>query len=207
METTGTSAWDFGGGRLPLDFANTVEWHASAQPQERLGSYADLVSWSKEAGLLTESEAQRLLADGENHPSRASAALGKAIKLREAIYRIYSAVAGGEEPKLGDITMLNQALKEALAQTQIVPTSSGFELGWVAEGESFDRMLWPIARSAAELLTSQEFDRVGQCADDRGCGYLFFDTSRNRKRRWCSMESCGNRAKAQRHYQRSTQKR
>ena len=66
----------------------------------------------------------------------------------------------------------------------------------------FDRILWPVARSAGELLISDKLDRVRQCADDRGCGYLFVDTSRNRSRRWCSMESCGNRAKAHRHYQR-----
>jgi predicted RNA-binding Zn ribbon-like protein len=64
-------------------------------------------------------------------------------------------------------------------------------------------MLWPVARSAADLLTSaEELARVGQCADDRGCGWLFFDTSRNHSRRWCAMKDCGNRAKARRHYRR-----
>jgi predicted RNA-binding Zn ribbon-like protein len=53
------------------------------------------------------------------------------------------------------------------------------------------------------LVTSKEIKRVGECADDRGCGYLFIDTSRNHSRRWCSMEACGNRAKAQRHYQKT----
>jgi predicted RNA-binding Zn ribbon-like protein len=65
-----------------------------------------------------------------------------------------------------------------------------------------DEMLRPVARSAADWLVSADVDRVRLCADDRGCGYLFVDTSRNRSRRWCSMESCGNRAKARRHYER-----
>jgi len=52
-------------------------------------------------------------------------------------------------------------------------------------------------------LTSEELDRVRECADDRGCGYLFMDTSRNRSRKWCDMRGCGNRAKAQRHYRRT----
>jgi predicted RNA-binding Zn ribbon-like protein len=63
-------------------------------------------------------------------------------------------------------------------------------------------MLWPVVRDAADLLTSKELNRVGRCADER-CGWLFVDTSRNRSRRWCSMESCGNRAKARRHYRKS----
>ena len=67
---------------------------------------------------------------------------------------------------------------------------------------NLERVVWPVARSAADLLTSDLLSRVRRCEDDRGCGYLFIDTSRNRSRRWCSMESCGNRAKARRHYAR-----
>jgi predicted RNA-binding Zn ribbon-like protein len=91
-------------------------------------------------------------------------------------------------------------------KTQISPTDEGFNWSWQIDENSFDRMLWPIVREAANLLTSDDINRVGECADDRGCGYLFFDTSRNHSRRWCSMEGCGNRAKAQRHYQRKSQK-
>ena len=61
--------------------------------------------------------------------------------------------------------------------------------------------LWPIARSAAHLLTSAELTRVREC-DGTSCNWLFFDRSRGGSRRWCSMESCGNRAKARRHYRR-----
>lgn len=199
--------WNCEAGMLPLDFANTAEWHASAQPQEKLKSYSHLVAWSRAAGLLTEREAQHLLAEAEDHPVEASAALTKAIELRETIYRIFSAVANDKEAETTDLEKLCAAHTEALTRTQIVPTPNGFEWGWVASKESLDRILWPIAREAASLLTSKNLDRLGQCADDRGCGWLFIDTSRNRSRRWCSMESCGNRAKARRHYKRQKQKR
>ncbi len=67
----------------------------------------------------------------------------------------------------------------------------------------FDCLLWPAAHSAARLLTDEKLrSSVRQCADDRGCGVFFLDRTRNHSRRWCSMKSCGNRAKAQRHYQR-----
>jgi predicted RNA-binding Zn ribbon-like protein len=199
--------WNCEAGMLPLDFANTAEWHASSQPLEKLKSYSHLVAWSRAAGLLTEREAQHLLADSEDHPDKASAALTKAIELRETIYRIFSAVANGKEADTTDLEKLCAAHTEASTRTQIVPTPNGFEWDWVAGKESLDRMLWPIARAAATLLTSEDLDRLGQCADDRGCGWLFLDTSRNRSRRWCSMESCGNRAKARRHYRRQKQKR
>jgi predicted RNA-binding Zn ribbon-like protein len=198
--------WNFEAGTLPLDFANTAEFHASAQPQETLKSYSHLVAWSRAADLLTEREAQHLLAEAEDHPDEASAALAKALELRETLYRIFSAVANDKGAERADLANLNAALTEALTRTQIAPTPSGFKWKWVAGKASLDRMLWPITRAGASLLTSEDLERLGECADDRGCGWLFLDTSRNRSRRWCSMESCGNRAKARRHYKRQIEK-
>jgi predicted RNA-binding Zn ribbon-like protein len=205
-ETDLDGGWDFEAGRLPLDFANTTAWHASAQPQEMLKDYSTLVVWSRDADLLTEHEVQYLLAEAKDQPSETSTVLAKAIELRETLYRIFSAVANDKEAKRTDLSFLNVALTEALKQTRIISTSSGFEWSWADGEETFDRMLWPIVRAAANLLTSEDLNRIGECADDRGCGWLFLDTSRNSSRRWCSMDSCGNRAKARRHYRRQTQK-
>ena len=69
------------------------------------------------------------------------------------------------------------------------------------EDGDLDQVLWSVLRSTTDLLTSKDLQRVGVCADDRGCGWLFYDTSRNRTRQWCSMRGCGNRAKAKRHYE------
>ena len=198
--------WDFDSGKLVLDFANTSEFHASDQPDEMLETYADLLSWSLEAGLVTKSEARDLRVKADKEPQKAALALSKALEMRETIYRMLSAVAHGEKPDDPDLSRFNRTLTEALIKSQISPTDEGFTWTWQVDENSFDRMLWPIAREAASLLTSKDIKRVGECADDRGCGFLFFDTSRNHSRRWCSMESCGNRAKAQRHYQRKSRK-
>src|SRR5438270_5320885 len=83
----------------------------------------------------------------------------------------------------------------------------GFAWGWAAPdaseaaAEALASPLRPILRSAAELLTSGERGDVRECAAG-DCTWLFLDRSRNRTRRWCSMATCGNRAKAQRHYRR-----
>lgn len=189
-------------GWLCLDFANTAEWHASDHPQEQLNSYPDLVAWSEQVGLLTNSEAQRLLRKAKRHPGDAAAVLRRAIALRDAIYRILSRVAHGHAPQATDLTSLNAALPEALARSRIVPLADRFAWGWTDVETALDRMLWPVARSAADLLTSADVHRVGECADERGCGWLFLDMSRNHSRRWCDMKDCGNRAKARRHYKR-----
>jgi predicted RNA-binding Zn ribbon-like protein len=195
-------AWKLLGGHLCLDFANTADWHASDQPEERLTRYAEFVSWSQQAGVLTEKQAKRLLRQATDRPEEAMAVLQRAIILREAIYEVFAAVAHEQSPKATDLTTLNSALSETLTRSQITPTETGFGWQWAGEEDALDRPLWSIARSAADLLTSEELQRVGQCVDDRGCGWLFLDTSRNHTRRWCSIEDCGNRAKAQRHYER-----
>ncbi len=195
--------WDFDAGLLPLDFANTAEWHARSDPIEKLNSYDDLVSWSWKAGLLTEEAAQVLLEAAERRPQDARRALDRVIELREALYRIFSHRTAGSQIPKEDLALFNTALGEALRRVRLDTSRDGFSWSWSDEDQNLEAMLWPILWKSAELLTSDDLKRVGECADDRGCGYLFYDNSRNHSRRWCSMESCGNRAKVQRHYKRS----
>jgi predicted RNA-binding Zn ribbon-like protein len=196
-----TGGLDLIGGRLCLDFANTVSWRTREQPHERLTRYADLVAWSQHAGIVTESEAHGLHQTAARHPAAAAEALGRAIVLREAIYRVISTLAEGCLSEETDVATLNGFLSEAMSRLQLVLTADGFAWSWAGDESSLEQVLWPVMRSAAELLTSGELSRVGICAGD-GCGWLFFDTSKNRSRRWCSMKDCGNRAKARRYHRR-----
>jgi len=203
MDKAGTNAGSLklSGERSSLDFANTADWHASDHPVESLTSYSDLVAWSQRVGILTDHQAQHLLKKAARRPGDATAVLERAIALREAIYQIFSAISHGRPPQAADLATFNAELSRVLAQSRIVSTAEGFAWDWAGAEEALDWMLWPVVHDATGLLTSKELDRVGQCADDR-CGWLFLDTSRNRSRRWCSMEDCGNRAKARRHYKR-----
>ena len=91
---------------------------------------------------------------------------------------------------------------EALSHRRLEPGEDGFAWSW-KDGAAGDLRtpLWPILESAATLLTSDDLGRIRECdADD--CNWLFLDRSRGGNRRWCSMKSCGNRAKARRHYRR-----
>ena len=188
-------------GRLCLEFANTADWHASDRPQESLTSYSELVAWSRRVSTLTDRDAEHLLQQAARHPLDAAAVLEQAIALREAIYHLFSAAAHGLPTAPTDLTILNAALAQAMARSKLIPANGTFAWDW-GDDDALDHMLWPVVWSAATLLTSQELRRVGECADGRGCGYLFLDKSRNRSRRWCDMKDCGNRAKARRFYQR-----
>ncbi|CAN5507073.1 ABATE domain-containing protein [soil metagenome] len=185
-----------------LEFANTADWHASEQPVETLHHYTDLVAWAQRVGILTGDAAEELNQQAARFPLDATQALAQAIELREAIYRIFAVVAAGQPVEVADLAVLNATLPSAYKHLQIVQSGEHFGWGWRDEGDQLDWVLWPVVRSAVDLLTFSELNRVKQCADDRGCGYFFMDTTRNRSRRWCTMESCGNRAKARRHYAR-----
>ena len=190
-------------GWLCLDFANTVEWHLSDHPTEHLTSYAEFVAWAQAISLLPDHVVQQLLRKAAQRPTEAARVLDRAVTLREAIYRIFSAVAVGRTPAADDQATLNGELGRTLAQSRLVWNKANFE--WERQGtdSDLDQMLWRILRSATELLTDEGLQRVGVCADDRGCGWLFYDTSRNRSRQWCSMRGCGNRAKARRHHEKA----
>lgn len=193
--------FDFDSGHLALDFANTVSWHASQEPHESLHTYHDLLEWGRQAGLLTEPQVSQV----DQISANASAeALKRARGLREVVYRVFRNLSQGDRPQPGDLDLLSDWHQAAVAHARLVPDGDRYRWAWDKVDSAPDRVLWPVARAAVELLFSpDELERVGQCEDDRGCGWLFIDTSRNRSRRWCSMESCGNRAKARRYYRRS----
>jgi predicted RNA-binding Zn ribbon-like protein len=189
---------------LGLGFANTLGNRLTGHAVERLNSYGDLVAWAREQGMLSAPEAEQLAQEAVRRPVEAASTLARALVLREAIYRIFSAVAGERSPAAADMMTLNIALAGALAVLHIVATEHGFAWAWSRGGEGLDRVLWPVILSTVNLLTSNALRAVRECAAPN-CGWLFLDTTRNRSRRWCDMMVCGNRAKARRHYERTKQ--
>jgi len=190
--------FEFSGGHLALDFANTVGGSRAA-PREHLGAYADLLSWARQAGLVTAEAARRLRREAERHPREAAAALQRAVALREAIFRTGAALAAGERPTSGDLETLNAELARTLPHARLERSDGGVRWSWEEGG--LDRPLWPVARAAGELLVSGDLRALRECASDT-CEWLFLDRSRNQSRRWCAMSDCGNRAKARRYYER-----
>lgn len=189
------------GNWLSLDFTHTLDERYSGRPQELLQSYRDLVAWGIYEQLLTGEEAQRLLHLAKRKPQAAALSFQRAIDAREAIYRIFSAISEGEDPRKPDIDLLNTLLAEAMSHAILVRRADGYAWDWQAGKDELDVVLWQVVRSAADLLTSEKLDDVRAC-DAEDCRWLFLDTSKNHSRRWCDMQTCGNQAKARRHYSR-----
>lgn len=190
------------GERLCMDFMNTVSWRESAEKRrEWFTSYSKLVDWCIHAGVLTGQQAEALLEKAEEKPSEAEEVLKMAIELREVMNRIFKSIAKETSPHSSDLELFNAFVGRFYQSLQIEYVEDRYMLQFKHSDHPLDRMLPPILQSAVDLLVSQDdLLRVKQCEGDP-CGWLFFDTSRNRSRRWCSMADCGNRAKARRFYQ------
>jgi predicted RNA-binding Zn ribbon-like protein len=187
--------FDYIGGSLILDFTN-VGTHAGHN-HEHLRSYDDLVDFVRGAGGQSAADARRLVAEAERHPSAAKAVLARAIALRDASMRVFSAFARGKGSDPRDLELIGREAASALAHRRIAQT--GKQVSWTWNDDlTLERVLWPIAQSSSELLTSDR-DRamLRECASDT-CEWLFLDRTRNHSRRWCDMADCGNRAKQKR---------
>ena len=187
-------------GHPSLEFTNTVNDHASRQPGETLFKYEDVLAWAKRVALLRAEQVDLLAQKAARQPGRATMVFRKSQELREALYRIFVAKTQEKPPLREDLTILNSVLSEITNRAQLVYHTNKFEWQWDFDENALDAPLWLSALSAVDLMTSDYYQRVGQCADEDGCGWLFVDTSKNHSRRWCDINDCGNRAR-QRRYQ------
>lgn len=188
---------------LALDFSNTVSFHTGPNPKERLTGFDKLVSWGVGNGIISKAEGS-LLAKAIPGERAKGKALARAIRLRDAVYGILAARARGKRPGGEAVDVLNAEVKEANAHCRLsMGGGGGFGWEWTSD-DALGRLMWTVSKAASDLLTSDELRRVKQCAnEEEGCGWLFFDMSRNQTRKWCDMSDCGNRLKARRFLRKS----
>jgi predicted RNA-binding Zn ribbon-like protein len=186
---------ELSGGALALDFANTVGGTHVSPTHDHLRNYGDIARFAVLAGGLPQGVAKRLAQRAEQDPRRAAAVYELGIALRESIWAVFSALASGESPRDADLALIGDAAAAGAARSRLVYDRDGVGWSLPSDSDELERPLWDIARSAADLLTSGEHDRIKECASTT-CEWVFLDRSRNRSRRWCDMSDCGNRAKA-----------
>ncbi|NTY40955.1 CGNR zinc finger domain-containing protein [Burkholderia diffusa] len=182
---------------LSIDFANTLYWRGSEAPTETFGTMDDLLAWCREQAGVPAALADRCHVRGveEGEP----AMLARALALREALYRLFHAQAERREPQADDLALLGGFLAEASPRVALARVDGGYAWRIADAGATLAELLSPVLWSAIDLLGGARLAKVKRCAND-ACQWLFIDDSKNGSRRWCSMSSCGNRAKAYRHY-------
>jgi len=162
---------------LAFRFTATMSDRASAAPRERLSSHGRFKLWLHAAGLGV--------------PDVSPAELQDALDLREAIYRAGLAVTVTQRPDPGDAAILNRA---ATAGQPRPALENGLAVWHLSEEEPVPDALGVLATDAIHVLGGPDRDRIKAC-EGPGCAGLFLDTSRGANRRWCSMNTCGNRVK------------
>ncbi|WP_443696594.1 CGNR zinc finger domain-containing protein [Pseudomonas sp.] len=184
------------GDRL-LDFLNTVDFSGRAGNHNRLTSYSSVVEWSLAAAIIDSAEAQAISLIAANAPFQAKQALIDLVQWRETVYQVFSAVSQKHEPSPEEWRIIEVSIQYAISSASLKRNDIGIA-HWVAVSNGLTTIPQRLALGLHELLASDLVAKIKQC---EGCTWLFIDTSKNHRRRWCSMATCGNRAKAQRHYQ------
>jgi predicted RNA-binding Zn ribbon-like protein len=185
---------------LCLDFANTVGNRLSAAPREYLQEFADLVRWCQEGELVTSGVAQSLLGQAKREPDKAAAILAEAREFREVIYRIFFARVK-RKSLAADLQKFNLFLRSMPLFFEVRMEKNRLVRHQKSTYAGLAQLVAPVAWSAANLLASEVMVHVKQCGSEE-CGWLFVDTTKNHKRRWCDMSGCGCRAKARTYYRR-----
>lgn len=194
--------FDLVAGALCLDFINTLDDRFSNEPKELLKTFLDLGRFGEDTGILDHAQVDRLFAKSMQWTEEAQRSLASAIEMREAMYQVFWAVVQRKPVPRSPLMTLNGYAQEAARHMVLVPRGGHFVWEFDSLIGDFDAPIWPIARSAADLLASDQLQFVRACAS-KTCEWLFLDTSKSHRRRWCDMTKCGNRAKVQRFYTRT----
>jgi predicted RNA-binding Zn ribbon-like protein len=187
------AASQFFGGRVCLDFANTLDWRLTDGPVELIPDYAALLAWSRRRGTLPARALAKLRQHGIDSPG-AAVVMREAQALRTQIWSIADELMAGGHPRL---SALNERLTELPCQPDVRVQGSSYVFD--VNGSDLSQPLWPVLWSLTAVLTSEDAARMA-CCQAKGCGWYFVDESPNRSRTWCSSAVCGNRERVRRAY-------
>ncbi|PRH88670.1 hypothetical protein C5L14_05410 [Labrys okinawensis] len=184
---------------LCIDYANTRSWRGRERPIERLNGMADLLAWTARQGGEMPRLAEQATRWSTKHPVAADRLFDEAIGLREVLYRSFCAVAEKQAVAEQDFNLVAEKIALAPARGRLVRSHGGYAWEIGPFEPSLAYLLGSVLWSAGDLIPAADRHRIRRCANPE-CRFLFLDESKNGTRRWCDMATCGNRAKARRHY-------
>ena len=191
-------AFSHDGGHPSLDLVNTLDDRDSDHPDELLPNYAALAAFALSAGLIDLATRDSLERVAERRPFEAMAVVASVQSLREAIHSVALATIADRTPEPTALRTISRQAAQAMAAGRFVPAGVGFGWDWSGAEPALEQPLWRLAHAAIDLFSHQDLSRLRQCAAG-DCGWLFLDETRNRSRKWCDMNTCGNRVKVARY--------
>jgi predicted RNA-binding Zn ribbon-like protein len=185
------------GGTLAFDFANTSSGRGQPSHQEHLLSARDVVDWAEHVKLLSGADSAWLRRVLESDATLAGLLLRRSLDARDDIHAICAEIAAGRAVPPLRLDSLARAHAANLAHARLVDENGRYVWSWEPRQWPIEALLGPIVLSALTTLTQGDLARLKRCQNEK-CGWVFFDATKNRSRRWCEMEICGNRAKQKR---------
>jgi predicted RNA-binding Zn ribbon-like protein len=201
--STLTPPFVFVGERLWLDFINTDDVRRGTRV-DVLRDFEQLIRWLEATSILDGERAGGIRRRAQQQPAGATASLADARRIRAAL-RALAERGAQAEVRANALGEINRVLGRSAGTRRVEQRVDGtFVRSFVPVGDAFAGLMIPVVESAADALVTGELVRVRRCADAR-CLHVFFDSTKNGRRRWCDMSTCGNRAKAARHRRRVTE--
>ena len=182
---------------LALNFANTESGRGFPSHQNHFRDAGNVVEWLRHAKALPVEEADWMRERMAENAHLAADLLAQAVTLREAIHDIGAAIGHGAKPPEAALASLSALHARCVAEAELAPGVASCRWQWSLRASPVEAALGPIALAAVRLFTEGDFHRIRECGG-HACGWLFYDRSKNNRRRWCEMEVCGNRAKQKR---------
>ena len=182
---------------LALNFANTKSGRGFPSHQNHFREAANVVEWLRHAKALPVEETDWLQTRVAERPDLARDLLATAVALRDAVHDIGVALGHRAKPPEAALASLSALHARCVARAELAPGVESCRWQWSVRASPVEAALGPIALAAVRLFTEGDFARIRECGG-HACGWLFYDRSKNNRRRWCEMEVCGNRAKQRR---------
>lgn len=177
------------GGNLSLDFINTIKDRLVADPIDYLTGKEEWIAWLKRVDIL-ENETLNF--------EEASFNLKEVIRKREFLHRVFQGLVFQREIKEKDLKCFDTLLQKIRRSTKIFVVDNKPQEHLEIDPNDLNSYILKIGKAAHELLMSEEIDRVKECGN---CGWIYFDSSKNKCRKWCNMDTCGNEVKARKYYE------
>ncbi len=196
LDTRDRHSFAFVAERMWLDFVNS---DSAVRGSDALYDFERFVRWLEAASLLDEERGASMRRRAQQQPAGALAVLGDARRVRSVLRALAERGDLSHDIRVDALAEINRVLGRSAGTRRLELQADGtFARAFVPVGDAFAGLLIPIVESAADALILGELSRVRRCADPR-CARVFQDETKNGRRRWCDMATCGNRAKAARH--------
>ena len=188
----------FVGDRLWLDFVNTDDIELGVR-RDALRDFGTMLEWLASVGVIDHDRRLAIVRRAEQQPAGATASLLDARRVRSALRALAEHGGVSTDARTEAVAEINRVLGRSAGTRRLENAPDGtYTRNFVAGGDAFAALMMPIVDDGADSLIAGELGRVRCCSDPR-CRRVFLDSTKNGRRRWCDMATCGNRAKAARH--------